>query len=921
MFVLKDPSIKFPQKYPKVERVDPSVKTKGYDKVGKFTLRDKIDFMPQKGLQEKLCACESNLIFLAGAASMGKGMALDAPVLTPDGFKPLGELSKGCIISGANGGTQKIEEVYDQGIKNMYRFTMRDGTSIETSEDHLWPVTLSIKKCPPISTFLTTKEIVGYWEERGNAYKNITNIKFPVNGAIQFADRGNVNIDPYILGLLLGDGGLTGASVVFTTKDAELIDAFRNYGCVVTYRSGCSYTISNRALISELKRLNVFGHNAYNKFIPQEYLYGSINNRRALLQGLMDTDGSCDKQGGIVEYSTSSRHLAQDFAFLARSLGYKVRVVERNPTYTYKGEKRCGALSFRIRLSADDLRGVFRLNRKIERVKTYQVGRGYDSNHYLADIEYTGQKECRCILVSNPDHLFVGEDFIVTHNTYSMMLKGLQGVDKPGFTGRFISVRLQDSKKGSSIYRDGVEVWGNFGGCEYNSSDYPTFSWPQWNSNIQLIHSNFNADNPAEWEEFKDYAKKNQASYIAIDEATEIKSFKMFAYWFSRNRDSSGMSPCMVLSFNPEHDHWTTQMLKDAGYLGDDWYLIPEMNGQTRYFYIEGDDAAHIIWGSSAEEVAERAHITISEKERAAGVTVHQIVKTFTFFTGDAADNLKLIAATGGQNIGNLHAVGKTQRSILHGAYFGPVENEELKVTRQMIHNLWVNPQDEDRNMYGTLDVSGGQLQSDGCPFVAWRGHTIIAIKWFYGDPKELVEWINDRLNEYDIPIENFAFDATGIGYYLTGFTRGMPVTANQRVVQEVDALGNPITVEQYFNLRSQLLGKMKVEFEKGEISCLLDKYESVPSGRKGERRALIDCLFDQINVFVCTTRNKRIYYRSKDEYKAKFHESPDLMDAIVLRARFDLDARPKKQPDVEIGEDAYIGIYNSYNGQNVVYI
>ena len=141
---------------------------------------------------------------------MGKGMSLDAPILTPNGFVPLGTLTEGSVISGAKGNTQVIEKVFDQGIKNMYRFTMRDGTSIETSEDHLWPVTLSIKKCPPISTFLTTKEIVGYWEERGNAYKNISNIKFPVNGAIQFADRDNVNIDPYILGMILGDGGLTG---------------------------------------------------------------------------------------------------------------------------------------------------------------------------------------------------------------------------------------------------------------------------------------------------------------------------------------------------------------------------------------------------------------------------------------------------------------------------------------------------------------------------------------------------------------------------------------------------------------------------------------------------------------------------------------------------------------------------------------
>lgn len=557
----------------------------------------------------------------------------------------------------------------------------------------------------------------------------------------------------------------------------------------------------------------------------------------------------------------------------------------------------------------------------VERVNPTAKSQGYDKigNFTLrGKVDFMPQRGLQEQLCACESNLIFLAGAASMGKTFAMMLKGLQGIDKPGFTGRFISVRLQDSKKGSSIYRDGVEVWGNFGNCEYSSSDYPTFSWSQWNSNIQLIHSNFNVDNPAEWEEFKDYAKKNQASYIAIDEATEIKNFKMFTYWFSRNRDSSGMSPSMVLSFNPEHDHWTTRMLLDAGYLGDDWYVKPEMNGKTRYFYIKGDDAEHIIWGDSAEDVAERAGVHISEKERAAGITVRQIVKTFTFFTGDAADNLKLIAATGGQNIGNLHAVGQTQRSILHGAYFGPVENEELKVTRSMIHNLFINPTDEDRNMYGTLDVSGGTEQSDGCPFVTWRGHTIISIQWFKGNPQELVDWINDRLNEYDIPIENFAFDATGLGYYLTGYTKGMPVTANQRAVQEFDELGNPITMEQYFNLRSQLLGKMRVEFEKGEISCLLDKYTEVPYGRKGEKRALFDVLCDQINVFVCTTRNKRIYYRSKDEYKAKFHSSPDLMDAIVLRGRFDLDARPKKQPDTEIDDDAYLGVYNTYNGQKV---
>ena len=500
--------------------------------------------------------------------------------------------------------------------------------------------------------------------------------------------------------------------------------------------------------------------------------------------------------------------------------------------------------------------------------------------------------------------------------TYGIYLKTLNGLGKIGYTARMISVRLQDSKKGGSIFRDAVEVCGNFANCEYNSSDYPTFNWKQWNSNLQLIHSNYNVANPVEWDEFKDYAKKNQASYIAIDEATEMKQFKMFAYWFSRNRDSSGMTPQMVLSFNYEHTHYTTTMLKDAGYLGDDWYFKPEMNGATRYFYIDGDTENDIIWGLTPEDVAERANIHISEKEREAGITIHQIVKSLTVFTGESADNLELIAATKGQNIGNLHATGKTQRSILKGGYAGPVDNEELNVTRQMIHDLWTNPINDDENMYATLDVSGGGDQSDNCPMIVWKGLRIVAIKMFKGDAKELVNWIDKTLQEYGVPISNFAFDATGIGNYLKAYSSGRGVTANKAQIQEYDELGNPVTLEQYTNTRSQLIGKTKVLFEMGKISCALDKDTILAYGKKNLQRRLIDILFDEINIFISTTKNRKIYYRHKDEYKAKFKSSPDLMDAICLRAVFELDARPKKQSAPQVTDDAYDGLYRSYSGR-----
>lgn len=904
---------KWPTLYPTVERKDPTVADKGWDKVGDFTLRDKVDFMPQRGLQEKLCSCESNLVFLAGAASMGKGMALDAPILTPDGFKALGDLREKDVITGSDGGKQYIEKVFDMGIKKMYRFIMKDGSTVETSEDHLWPVELSFYKTRGVTTFLTTSEIVSLFNTRERKCGSLKNIKFPLNGPIQFNRKAELPINPYILGLLLGDGGFTQTAVKFSSADEETITAFLNNGYSVKHLKNYDYLISGNNLTASLKELGIMGHNVYTKFIPNQYLYASIEERCELLRGLMDTDGSCDAQGGIVEYSTSSEQLSIDFAFLVRSLGYKCVVKTRIPHYTYNGKLMEGAKSYRIRLSSRNLTDVFGLSRKRERVRPYKQGISYDELHYLNKIEFTGEKECRCIKVSNEDRLFITNDFIVTHNTYCMLLNALRGIDKSGYTARFISVRLQDSKKGSSIFRDGVEILGNFAGCQYNSSDYPTFTWPQWNSNLQMIHSNFNVENPAEWEDFKDYAKKNQASYIAIDEATEIRSFKMFSYWFSRNRDSSGMKPQMVLSFNPEYEHWTTRMLMDAGYLGSDFYIKPEMNGATRYFYMAGDGPEEIIWGNTPEEVAEAAHIEISEKEREAGVTIYQIIKSFTFFTGEAGDNKKLIAATGGESIGNLHAVGATQRSILHGAYFGPHDNEETTVSRQMIQNMFSAPSDDDDTMYGTLDVSMGNKDSDNCPFFVWRGHTVIAIVFIRTDPKTLVDEINKVLTAYGIPVENFAFDATGVGYYLTAFTKGMGITGNRRTIQEYDEAGNPVMMEQYFNLRSQLMGKMKVLLEKGEISCSVDPNTSIPYGKEGRRRQLIDVFYDEINVFRTTTRLKKIYYRSKDEYKAKFHSSPDIMDSFNLRAIFDLDGREKKKPTVQVEDDAYFGIYNSY--------
>lgn len=507
--------------------------------------------------------------------------------------------------------------------------------------------------------------------------------------------------------------------------------------------------------------------------------------------------------------------------------------------------------------------------------------------------------------------------------TYSMLMKFLAGIEKPGFSGRFISMRLADSKKGTSIYRDAVELLGNFSNCEVSSSDSPTFAWSKWNSSVQLIHSNFNIENQTEWEDFKELAKKNQASVIEIDEGTAMP-FKMFTYWMSRNRDSSGMKPQISMSFNPEFTHWTTALLLNGGYIDPDTYYIkPEMNGRTRWVYFKGDDVNDVIWGDSAKEVAEAAGIVLSAADRRAGLTEEDMVKSFTMFTGEASDNLKLVAATGGGSVANLHATGATQRNILKGAYFGPVNNEKSSVTKQMILNLPSNPMTEDEEMYATLDISGAESNSDVCQMIIWKGLRFIAIESYKGDMKQIVPWIEGTLSKYGVPMRNFAFDATGMGFFLKSYINANPITSNKTALQEYDENGNQVTFEQYFNIRSQLLGKTRVLIETGKISTSLDLDGLYQYGRKGVMRSLRDILFDEIDLFVSTTRNKRIYYLSKDEYKARHQKnSPDLMDSICLRSFFELDARPKKQAAKEVDDEAYEGFFNNYGrGRTAVWV
>lgn len=908
--------------YPHVERKLATATQKGWDKVGDWVLRDKetygvfADYMPQQGLQEDLCRCECNLIFICGAATGGKAQPYDAKVLTPKGFVEMGLLKVGDTITGSDGKPQKILKIFEQGIRDICQIDFSDGGWVECDYNHLWKITATLVKKKKQEMVVDTRTLIDMMKARDGGYGNVRNIYMPLVSAVEYCQsNNNLPISPYVLGVIIGDGctRTKTSKPRITTPDIEIIDKITSLGYEMRQlpSDAMEWQFEDRDIIGKLKELGLWDCLSYDKFIPKQYLTSSIESRMELLRGLMDTDG-CASGHSHAEYSTSSVRLANDVRELVLSLGGYCNTVSRIPKYTYNGELRNGRLSHRLYISFQNQSEIFRIRKKKDRCKT-QRNPNAPNGRRIVKISDAGKKRCRCILVSNPDHLYVTDDFIVTHNTYSMYLKSLYGITHSGFTATMFSYREKDSQRGSSMFRDGVEVLGNFANCDYVSSGNIGYRYPQYNSQLQLANFNYNVNNPAEWSDFREDMKKRQSSLIMVDEGTNMEE-KAMLYLFSRNRDSSGMTPQFIISFNPEYEHFTCNVLNDAGYMervGDSLAVREDMIGKVRYFYLTGKTFSTAVWGDTPEEVVRAAGITITQKERDAGLTEASLCKSFTVFVSNAAENRKLVYATDGQSVANLAASGDA--SALRSGLFTPRNNAELNVNRQMIHDLWDNPINGDENMYATMDVSGGNIDSDNCPMCIFKGNSFIAVKTFRGDPKQLVEFIESTLRQYNVPIKHFAFDATGIGNYLRAFTSGVPLTANRKAIQEYDAEGNAVNLDTYFNLRSQLLSRLEVMLQKGELNFAIPKDLQIQYGKKGEYRKIFDIICDELDILMFSTRNGKRYANSKEEYKAKYKRSPDLLDTIMLFMYFFLDARPKKQPKPQVEDDAYDEIFSPH--------
>ncbi len=362
----------------------------------------------------------------------GRAQPVFTKVLTPDGFRPIGALRVGDFVIGSDGHPTEVLGVYPQGFKEIYRVHTQDGSSTLASGDHLWSVyTRADRRRGKPARVLQTKEMIG--NLRAAHYHRY---ELPLLSAPVSVQTRSVPLDPYALGLLLGDGCFSRrATPSFATTDSELAESLERLipGIEVRRKAEVDYVLNRVTCPGEvitienpvtgvMRRLGLSGTKSRTRFIPEVYLLNSADVRLAVLQGLLDSDGGPVAQQGRtcrIQFTTVSDRLRDGVVFLVQSLGGVVYLRTRKAEGWKPGPARGREVYHRSDANILDIRlpeGVvpFRLARKAAK---YSATGGGQPRRYIDRIEPAGTEEAVCIQVAAADSLYVTEDFLLTHNT------------------------------------------------------------------------------------------------------------------------------------------------------------------------------------------------------------------------------------------------------------------------------------------------------------------------------------------------------------------------------------------------------------------------------------------------------------------------------------------------------------------------
>jgi hypothetical protein len=362
---------------------------------------------------------------ILGISGIGKEQPISEPILTEKGWDSIGNIEVGDRVYGRDGKLHNVIAVFPQGDKEVYEIEFSDGTSTRCGYHHLWHVHTK-KQRMRMSEKSDYRFQVKELGELMKDYKlRKTGFKYsvPINEPIQFPSK-PIDLDPYLLALLLGDGGFTQNTITFSNSEEDLFEELEqkvaDLNLKLNYRhfenhKQATITIANHTryniLRQKLENLNLLGCDSREKFVPKEYIYNSVAIRKEILRGLINTDGTICK-GVSVRYSTYSDRLAEDVAEIARSLGFVVTINEYDRTNETSTPKYDKEIEYNVRIIGD-IESLHLSQKHISRL----IDRQSPYCKSIVNITKVENEESVCIMLDSEEHLYITRDYIVTHNS------------------------------------------------------------------------------------------------------------------------------------------------------------------------------------------------------------------------------------------------------------------------------------------------------------------------------------------------------------------------------------------------------------------------------------------------------------------------------------------------------------------------
>lgn len=349
-------------------------------------------------------------------AARPKALRDGSIVYTPNGPRKIEDINIGDLVLHPFKGAVSVEKIWPHKQIDIYRLSFKDGDFVDCCGDHLWQVTQNYgNKSPQVKT---TKELISdlTFNQKNKRWKWDVCLPNPVE-----FDKQEIPVDPYVVGVLLGDGSVSNNACVYHTADDEIHQYMTAYaesiGCEVKIdydnpnNKATSYRINS--FQDKLRQIGIFGCNCYNKFIPKEYIYNSRHVRFEVLAGLLDTDGDCtvDKRSGSsrTRFTSVSLQLCQDVKELVQSLGGLCSITQQTTKCNGKEFK-----SYRCEIRLQEGINPFKLTRKKERFNSRKINK---LSRTIVKIEKVGIDNARCLTLSEDDGLFMTDNYVVTHNT------------------------------------------------------------------------------------------------------------------------------------------------------------------------------------------------------------------------------------------------------------------------------------------------------------------------------------------------------------------------------------------------------------------------------------------------------------------------------------------------------------------------